>query len=178
MDQLFAANDPVATDPIYAGSTYYFTHAYRTLGSLQWQFHLSIPTSAVYYNTNTSQYSFIAWNPLNTPQAATVYSNNIAIGSLNVPPCTLLNSHAMDTTNIIGPILHTNVVSSQVLPGVGISWPTIAHTNYTVLCATDLGSNSPWSTLVGPIVGDGTTNVLFQPFGTATRNFYRIRQGP
>jgi endoglucanase Acf2 len=177
MDQLFAANDPVATDPIYAGSTYYFTHAYRTLGSLQGQFHLSIPTGAVYYNTNTAQFSFVAYNPLNATQVATVYSNNVAIGSLFVPPYTLLNSHAMDTTNVIG-VLHTNLVSSQVLPGVGISWPTLAHTNYTVQSTTDLGSNSSWSTLAGPIVGDGTTNVLFQPFGADTRRFYRIRQEP
>jgi hypothetical protein len=178
MDQLFAANDPVATDPIYAGSTYYFTHAYRSMGSLQRQFHTDVPTSAVYYNTNTAQFSYVAYNPLNTPQVATVYSNNIAIGSLLVPAYTLLSSHAMDTTNIIGGALHTNVVSSEVLAGVGLSWPTLALANYTVQWTTDLGSNPGWSTLAGPIVGDGTTNMLFQPFGAATRSFYRIRQEP
>jgi len=84
----------------------------------------------------------------------------------------------METTNIIGGAPHTNVVSSEVLAGVGISWPTLAQTNYTVQCTTDLGSNAGWSTLVGPIVGDGTTNVVFHPFDAATRSFYRIRQGP
>jgi len=58
MDQLWASNDPVARDVTYAGVTYWQTHATRMLGSIQWQYHMSVPTSAVYYNTNTARYSF------------------------------------------------------------------------------------------------------------------------
>jgi hypothetical protein len=177
MDQLYAGNDPVATDPIYAGSTYYFAHAYRMLGSIQWQFHLSVPTSAVYYNTNTAQYSYVAYNPLNTDQVATVYSNNAAIGTLLLPACTLANTHVLYTTNAPEGTLYTNVVSAAVLRGVGISWPTIPQTNYVVQWVLDLVPNNRWTNLA-QVAGDGRTNTLFEPSASNEHKFYRVITSP
>jgi beta-glucanase (GH16 family) len=77
-----------------------------------------------------------------------------------------------------GGILQTNIVAAEILGGVGISWPTMAGTNYTVQWAADPGPQMTWSTLAGPLAGDGTTNLLFEPFGTNSRRFYRILQSP
>jgi len=175
MDQLYASNDPVATDPIYAGATYYFTHAYRNLGSIQWQFHLSVPTSAVYYNTNTAQFTLVAYNPLNTSQLATIYSNNVAIGSLTLAPSALTTQ----TLASINPVtLVTNVVPALVEHGVAIGWPTLLNSNYTVQAATDLTRSPAWTNLAAPISGDGTTNHLFDPSGSNGHKFYRVQQTP
>jgi hypothetical protein len=174
MDQLYASNDPVATDPFYAGTTYYFTHAYRNLGSLQWAYHLSVPTSAVYYSTNTGLYTYVAYNPKDTPQVATIYSNQVAIGTLELPARTLVNTHTLSG----GPTLSTNIVSPEILDGVAISWPTSTGTNYTVQWTSDLATKTVWNSLATPIAGDGTTNSVFDPFGSPSGKFYRILQSP
>src|SRR5258708_23715274 len=95
MDQLWAANDPVATDVTYAGVTYWQTHATRMLGSIQWHYHISVPTRAVYYNTNTARHSFIAYNPGPASQLAPVFTNNTVICSTTLPPFTLVYHSAL-----------------------------------------------------------------------------------
>jgi len=77
-----------------------------------------------------------------------------------------------------GGALHTNLVAAEVLPGVRLSWPTLSGSNYTVQCAVQLGATTVWTNLAGPAPGDGTTNTLFEPFGTTPQQFYRIRQSP
>lgn len=171
LEQLWAADDPVATDVTYAGATYYQTYALRMLGTRQWQFHISVPTSSVYYNTNSGQYTYVAYNPQSTPQIATVYSNNIAIGTLVLPAYTLVNRPALG--NAV-----TNVVPSSVNPGVEISWPTIVNTNYAVQWTAGLATNAAWTNLTTPIVGDGTTNSVFDPFGSYPQKFYRVLRSP
>jgi hypothetical protein len=77
-----------------------------------------------------------------------------------------------------GGTLHTNVVSAEILDGVKLGWPTVAGTNYTVQWTADLATNAAWSTLAGPMVGTGSIQFLFEPFGTSPRRFYRIFQSP
>jgi beta-glucanase (GH16 family) len=77
-----------------------------------------------------------------------------------------------------GGALHTNVISAAILDGVGIYWPTRVGTNYTMQWTADLATNAAWSTLAGPFVGDGSTQFLFEPFGTSPRRFYRVLQSP
>jgi beta-glucanase (GH16 family) len=77
-----------------------------------------------------------------------------------------------------GGSLQTNLVAAEVLDGVGISWPTLAGTNYTVQWAAAPATNAVWSNLAGPMAGDGTTNILFEPFGTWPCRFYRVLQSP
>jgi endoglucanase Acf2 len=172
MDQLYAASDPVATDPFYVGPTYYFTHAMRRLGSIQWQFHISVPTSAVYYNTNSAQLSFVAYNPLTNSQVATVYSNNIAIGTMALPSLTLV-TQALQFTNPPVTIV-TNATPAFVDKGVVISWPTMVGTNYQVQCVSNLTANTSWTNLTSQSSGDGTTNSFFDPFGAYQQKFYRV----
>ena len=74
--------------------------------------------------------------------------------------------------------LQTNVVAAEILDGVGISWPTLAGTNYTVQWTANLATNAVWNNLAAPIVGDGTTNCLFDPLAASSLKFYRILQSP
>ncbi len=76
-----------------------------------------------------------------------------------------------------GGVLHTNLVASEVLVAVAISWPTIAGKTYTLQSKSDLGTNISWSNLAAPVGGDGTTKRLFDPLGSSPR-FYRILQTP
>lgn len=175
MDQLYSTSDPVATDPLYAGSTYYFTHAYRTLGAIQWQYHISVPTSAVYYNTNSALYTYVAYNPSTNSQVATVYSNNVVIDSFVLPPLSWVTQTALNTNTV--PII-TNAVPSSVSLGVLINWPTMVSTNYQLQWSADLSTNVAWSNLTSQISGNGTTNSVFDPFGTFDRKFYRVLQLP
>ncbi|MEI8040718.1 MAG: family 16 glycosylhydrolase [Verrucomicrobiota bacterium] len=77
-----------------------------------------------------------------------------------------------------GRAFQTNVVSAAILDGVGLYWPTLVGTNYTMQWTSDLATNAAWSTLIGPVVGDGTTHCLFDPIGATSRRLYRILQSP
>ncbi|HEY9048157.1 MAG TPA: glycosyl hydrolase [Ohtaekwangia sp.] len=81
-----------------AGQTYYYTHANRTLGDIQWNYHISIPSSTVYFNASTQVYSYVVYNPSSSAQTATVYKDGAAIGSFSVPSNTLVNVHNFDGT--------------------------------------------------------------------------------
>ena len=77
-----------------------------------------------------------------------------------------------------GASLQTNVVSPVILNGVGISWPTLQGTNYTVQWTANLATNAGWNSLTPAIVGDGTTKSLFDPIGINLGRFYRVLQSP
>jgi beta-glucanase (GH16 family) len=77
-----------------------------------------------------------------------------------------------------GASLQTNVVAATILDGVGISWPTLPGTNYTLQWTGNLGSPAGWSSLAPAMVGDGTIKSLFDPFGTNSGKFYRVLQSP
>jgi hypothetical protein len=71
----------------------------------------------------------------------------------------------------------TNVVPSVVQQGVSLNWPTLVSTNYQAQWTTILlSTNTPWSNLVSQITGDGTTNSLFDPFGSFQQKFYQVLQ--
>jgi hypothetical protein len=76
-----------------------------------------------------------------------------------------------------GASLQTNVVSSVTLDGVGISWPSLPGTNYTLQWTANLTPNA-WTGLAPTIVGDGTTKTLFDPIRTNSGRFYRVLQSP
>jgi hypothetical protein len=88
---------------------------------------------------------------------------------------------ALTTQNLaaLNPVtLVTNLVPASVAPGVAIIWPTMLNSNYTVQAATDLMPVPAWTNLTAPIVGDGTTNLLFDPSGSNGRKFYRVLKTP
>jgi beta-glucanase (GH16 family) len=77
-----------------------------------------------------------------------------------------------------GAALQTNIVSAEILDGVGIRWPTSAGTNYTVQWTAQLGPDAVWNSLPPTRAGDGTFQSLFDPIGTNTGRFYRVLQSP
>jgi len=77
-----------------------------------------------------------------------------------------------------GASLQTNVVAAVVRDGVGLSWPTVAGTNYTVQSTARLATNGGWNNLAPAIVGDGAIQTVFDPLETNSGKFYRILQGP
>ena len=72
----------------------------------------------------------------------------------------------------------TNVLAALVQDGVGISWPTVHGSNYTVQWTTHLGPNAGWTNLAPAKVGDGTVKTLFDPTGLNQSKFYRVLQAP
>lgn len=52
LNWLWDNNKPVIHDNYTGGITYYFTHAHRYLGNIQWNIHTNIPSSTVYINAN------------------------------------------------------------------------------------------------------------------------------
>jgi len=90
MDELWAAKDPVARDNDTGGLTYYFTHANRGLGRIQWDHRMSVPTARVYYNERTKTPAYVAYNPQPYPQLVTVFKSEKEIGKILVPACSLV----------------------------------------------------------------------------------------
>lgn len=86
LDELWDKNDPVAHDNDTPGLTYYFTHANRSLGQIAPEYSLSLPLSRVYFNPATKATTYIAFNPSDQAQVATVYKSGQKIGVLQVPP--------------------------------------------------------------------------------------------
>lgn len=169
MDQLYAAGDPVATDSTYAGTTYYFTHAYRKLGAIQWGQHLSVPTSAVYCNTNSGEYTYVAYNPKGTPQVAILYSNSIAVGTLTVPAFSLVSSNALAGGSGTAPLAVVSTTPAANQTGVPASQSQVTVDFNQKVSATSAAN----TTLTGANVtglaysqGDGTSQLVFNVLGT------------
>jgi hypothetical protein len=52
----------------------------------------------------------------------------------------------------------------DITPGVGVTWFASNNVTYQVQRAgEDLGTNTVWSNLGSSIIGDGTTNNVFDP---------------
>ena len=75
-----------------------------------------------------------------------------------------------------GAALTTNIVTPDVLPAVSLSWPTVSGTNYTVQVSTSLNTNAVWSTVAGPMAGNGSTTRLYEMLNPSATRFYRILQ--
>lgn len=86
MDELWAANSPVAKDNDTPGLTYYFAHTNRTLGKIVLNRHLDWPLSRVYFNSRTKEYTIVAFNPATTPRPTKVYEDDKVIGQVMLPP--------------------------------------------------------------------------------------------
>jgi endoglucanase Acf2 len=169
MDQLYASNDPVATDPIYAGTTYYFTHAYRNLGAIQWGQHFSVPTSAVYYNTNSGQYTYVAYNPKNTPQVAVLYSNSIAIGTLTLPAFSLVSSNVVANNDGTVPLTVVSTSPAANQTGVPANLGQVSvNFNQNVSAASAAAATLTGANVTGLTYaqGDGTLQLVFNIVGT------------
>ena len=85
MDELWDKKSKVATDNDTPGLTYYFAHANRTLGAIQWDTWMSLPLSRVYFNPQTQTTTYTVFNPTDTAQTAQVFKGGKPIGTIEVP---------------------------------------------------------------------------------------------
>ena len=95
MDMLWNQSSKVAHDNDTPGLTYYFVHANRTLGAIQWDATISLPLSRVYFNSATKTTTYIAFKPTDAPQIAHVYKAGREIGTMRVPPRQLVTTRAL-----------------------------------------------------------------------------------
>lgn len=103
LDQLWDAKDPVALDNDTPGLTYYLTHAGRSLGAIQWEYHTSLPTSCVYRNARTQAMSYVVFNPESAPRTVDVYRGVQKVGTLSVPARTLLRAEKLQPPSTAAP---------------------------------------------------------------------------
>ena len=146
-DTYFTANEDIATNTTWAGSTYYLIHAMRLIGDQDFTSNTSIPTSAVYVNSTTGVRSYVVYNTQPTTQTVTVYNNGIASGTM-----TLAGYSNVATTNAnytaTAPAAPTGV-SALATVGAGtavLSWtPSSNAASYNVKRGTVSGG--PYTTL-------------------------------
>src|SRR5436190_1218253 len=57
----------------------------------------------------------------------------------------------------------------SVQPGVQFGWPTATNNTYRVQWSAN--PNAAWADLAVPMVGDGTTNLLYDPVPLGVRHY-------
>ena len=94
-DRLWAAGSPIVQKHFGAGTTYYNAHAYRSLGRRLWNVHLSIPTGAVYYNSDTKSPSCVVYNPKSQPVTVEATRDGKLLGTFVAAPRQLTCVHKL-----------------------------------------------------------------------------------
>ena len=108
MDALWTADDPVATDNYTGGITYYFTHANRLLGPVQWDVRINMPASQAYTNSARGETSYVIYNPEGRPtRLAHVSREGELSGYVHVPPHELVCANQLLTTSSAFEVLST-----------------------------------------------------------------------
>lgn len=151
MDALWAAGDPIATENYMGGVTYYFSHANRLLGPIQWNMHTSIPTSRVFYNAGRDEYSYVVYNPGYHFRLAEVFDDGASQGFVLCPPRKLTKATELLT-------IASGFSVSATLPAdaaIDIDWAT---TQIAVLFSQQPNP----ATLAGTtIAGPGVTGITY-----------------
>jgi endoglucanase Acf2 len=81
---LITNGDPLIKDD-WAGITYDWIYANRSLGTVRTDYVASIPTSAAYYNSKSKEVSVVVYNPENTESTATITHNGKEAATVTVP---------------------------------------------------------------------------------------------
>jgi endoglucanase Acf2 len=89
LDRLWSINSPVITEVFTGGISYYFTHAQRRLGAIQFDQHMSSPLGTVFHNADTGMTTYVAYNPTDTEQEIEVFGTGVSMGCFSVAPYTL-----------------------------------------------------------------------------------------
>src|ERR1051326_7772722 len=82
--------------------------------------------------------------------------------AIEVGSSTLLLLSTFCLTAISQPLL-------SVQPGVQFGWPTSTNNTYRVQWSPNPGG--AWTDLAGPLPGDGTTNLLYDPVPRGVRHY-------
>ena len=202
MDQLWAANEPVMTENYTGGIGYYFTHANRLLGDIQWNYHTSLPTSQVYYNAARGEFSYVLYNPAPQTALASVYAGATRVGYVLVPPRTLVRATELlasggpfavlatvpengDTDVTLSPaevmVLFSREVNAATLTGVTVAGPgatglTYPGENAQLVTLTIAGNLVPGATYTVTIPASVATTEGGATLGTAYAFSFTLHQ--
>jgi endoglucanase Acf2 len=98
-DRLWQMGSPIVHKHMGAGTTYYNAHAYRTLGHRLWDIHLSVPTGAVYLNTETKTPSCVVYNPKSDPVTVEATRQGKLLGTFVAAPRQLTRIHKLQVAS-------------------------------------------------------------------------------
>jgi endoglucanase Acf2 len=120
--------------PYEGGTTYYYAHALQNLGEYQPNYHMSIPTSAAFYNAATGKTNYVVYNPSSAAQNCIVYNNGTQVASFSVPARTLYSS------------LSGTPDQSHAVPGTiqAESWSAMSGVQTEATSDTGAGQNVGW----------------------------------
>jgi endoglucanase Acf2 len=82
---LWDNNSPTARDNYTGGISYYYTHAHRYLGEIQWNLHTNIPSSTVYVNPTTNDTAVVVYNAKNEEQLCSVFEGSNKLYEIKIP---------------------------------------------------------------------------------------------
>ncbi|MGN6644742.1 MAG: hypothetical protein ACTHKU_17265 [Verrucomicrobiota bacterium] len=173
--------------PVIGGANYTFSfYANRLANSISDNHEYSVK----WFNTNSAQvgatgyigytpganvYALISVSNLTAP--ATAAKADIlfhsAGGANSAWSATLdIDDVSLTTTNTVpDPVPFTNTLQIAIARSTGIRWFASNSVNYQVQWATD--TNSGWTNLGSPIIGNGTTNTVIDPLWPP-HNFYQV----
>jgi len=89
-DWLWTNNKVTARAPDNNAFSYWYTHAHRSLGEIQWNQHTNIPSSTVYYNSRNNMTTVVVYNPEYTDKVCRVFRDGVEYASFIVPPRKLI----------------------------------------------------------------------------------------
>lgn len=125
------------------GVSYYYLHANRFLGDIDWERHCDNPLSQVYYNSELDQYTYVCFNATDEEITVTAYEGETVIGQFNVPPHKLIQTHL--DSELAG--IKIEAEATIVLPGETLKFLAYGVDQYGG--STALSSSIVWSVSYG-----------------------------
>jgi hypothetical protein len=129
------------------------------------------------FTPGNNSYAFTS-NSLTAPLAATSATVYFHFAGAAIPSQSAtiqLDDVSLGTTNgVIVEPGNTNRIAASIAPGKGIRWFASNGVTYQVQWASALlGTNTVWSDLGSSMVGNGSTNTVFDPVGPP-HNFFQV----
>ncbi len=147
MDEFYDDNHAIGISNDTSGLTYYYAHALRSLGHMVYDRYVDIPTSQVFYNPDTSTYSYAVYNPSDVEQTATVYATaGGVIGTFPVPPRKVVR-HKLDQVLDTLQITASNPAKT-ITPGASVQFSVTGYDQY--------GATHPLTTISWTVNAGGT----------------------
>lgn len=159
-DNYYTANEDIARNGSWAGSTYYLIHSMRQLGVQDFSYTCSVPTAAVYYNATTNTRTAVVYNPASSSTTATLYKNGSAVQNISVAA----RSHASAYVGS-SPVI-TSAWNGEAMVSRAFTYQITATNSPTSYSATGLPSwltlNSSTGVLSGTPSAAGTTTSIIR----------------
>ena len=87
LDRLWQENSKIARTGEEAGLVYWLAHAGAQLGTIAWDWHVTLPTGVVF--RSGKKISAVIWNPDAAPRQAGICRGAVVLRTVTVPPRSL-----------------------------------------------------------------------------------------